>query len=111
MSARAHFLYRSLACLSLGASGVRAQLSLTASFNLKEEGSSHGPPGRRGWKQEPEGRPVMASSVPPPSSLLEAAALWGGSCDAVALGESSGSTLKKICLFFNSESEGLKAVH
>lgn len=55
--------------------------------------------------------PVMASSVPPPSSLLEAAALWGGSCDAVALGESSGSTLKKICLFFNNESEGLKAVH
>lgn len=43
--------------------------------------------------------PVMASSVPPPSSLLDAAALWGGSCDAVALGESSGSTLKKKCLF------------
>lgn len=40
-----------------------------------------------------------SSSVPPPSSLLDTAALWGGSCDAVALGESSGGTLKKKCLF------------
>lgn len=47
--------------------------------------------------------PVMASSVPPPSSLLEAAALWGGSCDAVASGESSDSTLKEKRSFFNNQ--------
>lgn len=50
-------------------------------------------------KLESEGYPCEPGRPPVPDTAALPKAVGGGSCNAAALGESSGSTLKKKCLF------------
>ena len=50
-------------------------------------------------KLESEGCPCEPGRPPLPDTAALPRAVGGGSCNAAALGESSGSTLKKKCLF------------